>query len=96
MEDEKLDDESEEVPEVVDGEANGELAKFDCNGHNETDETSYTNRIMAVFPLIGKNVQGPFGNADFYRNRNLVADKKATEDQTVVEMVEEGLEETEL
>jgi len=75
MEDEKLDDEkdtdeSEQVPEVVvDGagekkEANGELDKSDCNGHNKTDETvalgakkaSGGSRIAAFFWQI---VQAP-------------------------------------
>jgi len=101
MEDEKLDDEketdeSEEVPEVVvDGtgdkkEVNGELDKSGCNGHNKTDETvalgakkaNGGSRIMALFGKMFKPLS------------DVVADTSATEDQTVVKMVEEGLEQT--
>jgi len=100
MEDEKLDDEkdtdeSEQVPEVVvDGagekkEANGELDKSDCNGHNKTDETV---ALGAKKASGGSRIAAFFGKL-FKPRSDLVADKSATEEQTVVKMVdEEGLE----
>jgi len=100
MEDEKLDDEkdtdeSEQVPEVVvDGtgekkEANGELDKSDCNGHNKTDETV---ALEAKKASGGSRIVAFFGKM-FKPRSDVVADKSATEDQTVVKMVdEEGLE----
>jgi len=101
MEDEKLDDEkdtdeSEQVPEVVvDGtgdkkEANGELDKSDCNGHNKTDETV---ALGAKKASGGSRIVAFFGRM-FKPRSDVVADKSATEDQTVVKMVEEGLEQT--
>jgi len=101
MEDEKLDDEkdtdeSEQVPEVVvDGtgdkkEANGELDKSDCNGHNKTDETV---ELDAKKASGGSRIVAFFGRL-FKPRSDVVADKSATEDQTVVKMVDEGLEQT--
>lgn len=101
MEDEQLDDEkeideSEEVPEVVvDGsgdknEPNGELDKSDCNGHNKTNETV---ALGAKKANGGSRIMAFFGKM-FKPRSDAVVDKSATEDQTVVKMVEEGLEQT--
>jgi len=101
MEDEKLDeekdtDESEEVPEVVvDGtgekkEANGELDKSDCNGHNKTDETV---ELGAKKASGGSRIMAFFGKM-FKPRSDVVADESTTEDQTVVKIDDEGLEQT--
>jgi hypothetical protein len=81
---------------VVDGtgekkEANGELDKSDCNGHNKTDETV---ALGAKKASGGSRIVAFFGKM-FKPRSDVVADKSATEDQTVVKMVnEEGLEQT--
>ena len=81
---------------VVDGtgekkEANGELDKSDCNGHNKTDETV---ALGAKKASGGSRIAAFFGKL-FKPRSDLVADKSATEEQTVVKMVdEEGLEQT--
>ena len=79
---------------MVDGtgekkEANGELDKSDCNGHNKTDETV---ALEAKKASGGSRIVAFFGKM-FKPRSDVVADKSATEDQTVVKMVdEEGLE----
>ena len=79
---------------MVDGtgekkEANGELDKSDCNGHNKTDETV---ALGAKKASGGSRIVAFFGKM-FKPRSDVVADKSATEDQTVVKMVdEEGLE----
>ena len=94
MEDEKLNDEKETdetkyVSEVVvDGTGDGELDKSDCNGHNKTNETvalegkkaSGGNRLLAFFGKL------------FKPSSDVVDNKSATEDQTVLKTVEEVLE----
>ena len=80
---------------MVDGtgdkkEANGELDKSDCNGHNKTDETVV---LGAKKASGGSRIVAFFGKM-FKPRSDVVADKSATEDQTVVKMVEEGLEQT--
>ena len=81
---------------MVDGtgekkEANGELDKSDCNGHNKTDETV---ALGAKKASGGSRIVAFFGKM-FKPRSDVVADKSATEDQTVVKMVnEEGLEQT--
>jgi len=99
--DEKLDkekdtDEREEVPEVVvDGtgekkEANGELDKSDCNGQNKTDKTVE----LGAKKASGGSRSRPFFGKMFKPRSDVVADKSTTEDQTVVKIVDEGLEQT--
>ena len=79
---------------MVDGsgdknEPNGELDKSDCNGHNKTDETV---ALGAKKANGGSRIMAFFGKM-FKPRSDVVADKSATEDQTVVKMVdEEGLE----
>ena len=80
---------------MVDGtgdkkEGNGELDKSDCNGHNKTDETV---ELDAKKASGGSRIVAFFGRL-FKPRSDVVADKSATEDQTVVKMVDEGLEQT--
>ena len=80
---------------MVDGtgdkkEANGELDKSDCNGHNKTDETVV---LGAKKASGGSRIVAFFGKM-FKPRSDVVADKSATEDQTVVKMVDEGREQT--
>ena len=72
-------------------EANGELDKSDCNGHNKTDETV---ALGAKKASGGSRIAAFFGKM-FKPRSDVVADKSTTEDQTVVKMVdEEGFEQT--
>ena len=80
---------------MVDGtgdkkEANGELDKSDCNGHNKTDETV---ALGAKKASGGSRIVAFFGRL-FKPRSDVVADKSATEDQTVVKMVDEDLKHT--
>ena len=67
------------------------MDKSDCNGHNKTDETV---ALGAKKASGGSRIAAFFGKL-FKPRSDLVADKSATEEQTVVKMVdEEGLEQT--
>ena len=67
------------------------MDKSDCNGHNKTDETV---ALGAKKASGGSRIAAFFGKL-FKPRSDVVADKSATEDQTVVKMVdEEGLEQT--